>query len=145
MLAARQTPASLRELMLAGHSASSCDLSISVQDLELDVHCMEQPSQCRDIKGLSDGEELQPSCSDSPLPPPLKFCKKSKKSEGLSDPGASCTPSSTLVYTRAIRKAMGQVVVKDEAALWSSSEVVRQVSIINVSQLMRAAIPDETQ
>jgi hypothetical protein len=129
MLAARSAPASMSELMLAGHSASLCDMSISVEGLTLDIQGHERAqgrSLCADSKNSS-------SCDDSSaLPAPTKFCKNS------SDRHSSSTqppPDSSVEANRAVRRALGLAIVKDEAALWSSCEEVRQISATNVSKM----------
>ena len=123
---------SMRELMLAGHSASSCDLSIPVEDLTLDVQALE-PTQSRQTKGLcSDGTE-------SFLPAPRKFCKKS------SDHGYRVGPiphTSSIEIKRAIRQLSGSAIAKEEAAHWTSCAQARQVSATKVSKLLSIAESD---
>ena len=121
MLAA---PPTMHEMMLAGHSASSCDLSISVQDLALDV------PQCRNMK--FDGAASSTCNDSSTLPAPRKFCKKSSDNDDCSD---LVSPTSSLETKRAFRQALGLALVEDEAASWTSSAEVRKVSAQNVSKL----------
>ena len=133
MLAARLAPPSMRELMLAGHSASSCDITIPVQDLALDVQALE-PSQSRYMKN---------SCSEgtdtSTLPAPRKLCKKLCDHSCSSD---SNTPTSSIENKRAIRQALGLALANEEPAHWSSCAEERQVSAKKVSKLFITSDPE---
>ena len=137
MQAARITPASLSDLMLAGHSASSCDLSLSVEGFSLAVQDWEK-SQCREVQDLekshsrrdmasSDGKA---SSDESTLPAPRKFCKKAIGRDCCWDkiPQFAATE-----VKRSFRRAMGLAIVTHEAANWSSCPEMRQASAHNVS------------
>ena len=123
--------ASLCECMLAGQSASSCDLSISVQGLPLDA--LELP-QCRDAKGpCSDGNTSSSCpCNDhATLPAPRKLIKKASAYDQCSDP---TTPILSVPIKRAFRQASGSDIVRDEPAIWSSGAEERQASATNVAK-----------
>jgi hypothetical protein len=126
----------MHELLLAGHSASvasSCDLSISVPvstaESALDVQTLQGMEQTQ-FRGLcSDGN----SCDDSSFfPAPTKFRKKS----GAGDCSNKYTSDSVscLETKRAVRRAMGLVIVKNESANWESCAEVRQISVSNASK-----------
>lgn len=135
-------PASLCEFMLAGHSASSCDLSFSIQDLGFDVPGLDL-SHSRDLKGIGNVGAAHTPCHDSStLPVPIKFCKKSTKYSCFSDPDPQ---TSLLEAKRAIRRAMGSAIAQDEPAHWSCSAEVRQVSVTNVSKLLSSYLDDEIE
>jgi hypothetical protein len=122
----------MHELMLAGHSASYCDLSISVQDLALDV------PQFQNMK--FDGAASS-TCSDSStLPAPRKFCKKSSDHDYCSDLGF---PTSSLETKRIFRQVLGLALVEDEAASWTSSAELRKVSAQNVPKLFFTSDPKQ--
>ena len=121
---ARSTPASLCEFMLAGQSASSCDLSISVDGM----------------KGLGYDKKASDVCDEpSTLPAPKKFYKKSN--HDLCSKYAS--PILSVETKRELRKAIGLAIMKDEAARWSSSAEARQASAKSVSQLLLYYQPDK--
>ncbi len=137
MLAARNTPPSMCEFMLAGHSASSCNLPISVQDLALDVQALELPHS-QNFKGLCSEKVF--SCNDSSsLPAPRKFCKKLSDHDSCSVPYSSISSKET---KRAFRQALGVTISKDEAAHWSSSTEARQLSASKVSKLFSTSSSD---
>ena len=140
MLAARFVPPSMGDLMLAGHSASSCDLSIPVQDFALNVQALEPPRLC-DLKiACSYGTDYSEGTDSSTLPAPRKFCTKSGDHECSRD---SNPVISSIEIKRALRQKLGLDIVKDEAALWSSSaEAARQASVAKVSKLF---LPSELE
>jgi hypothetical protein len=145
MLAAHCAPASLCEFMLAGHSASSCDLSISIQDLALDAHGLELPPR-QDMKGFDpepDGDASGPRDDVSTqvaLPPPRKFRKKSSSHSCFVE---STPPNSSVEIKRAFRQALGLDIIKDEAAHWPTGMEARQVSAANVSKVFHTSICDK--
>ena len=110
-------PASLCQFMLAGHSASACDLSIAMQDLALDVDVMELPqgrskrSPCPDENGTS--------CYDlsGNMPAPTRFGKK--LNVHVQDSPTSSQISSD-ECKRVFRQAVGLELIQDERAQWSS-------------------------
>jgi hypothetical protein len=140
MQVARTTPATLSDLMLAGHSASSCDLSLSVEGFSLAVQDWEK-SQCRDVQDLeksqsrrdiasSDGKA---SSDESTLPAPRKFCKKLIGHDFCQD---MIPPFATNEVKRSFRRAMGLAIVSHEAANWASCPEMLQASAHNVSMLI---------
>jgi hypothetical protein len=123
MQAVRAAPASMHELMLAGHSASSCDLSISVPGLEFDVQGLEQGYN----RGPITNRKTSNFCDDTlTLPAPTKFCKKSSVHNYSSDHAPQC---SSVESKLTMRRAWGLAIVEDEAALWSSCAEVRRYDV----------------
>lgn len=122
---------------------SSCKISDSAQQLALGVQGLKNPhfqNMCLD--GESTGE-VSSSCEiSSSLPPPARFCKMSKKSNDFNSFNDSNSRSATLQNKRAVRQALGSVIVRDESATWSSSAEVRQTSATFVSRLVLASYFD---
>ncbi len=118
-------PASLCELMLAGHSASACDLSITMQDLALDVNGVELPRD-RSTRSLCP-DENGPSCNGRSfnMPAPTRFRKKSNFQVQDSQTSSHISAEEC---KRDFRKAVGLNLIQDERAQWLSCTGESQVS-----------------
>jgi hypothetical protein len=137
-MAAHSAPASLHDFMLAGHSASACDLSISVQKLSLDAGGLEQ----HDFRGMKDHSpaERAPRCCDDSvtMPAPTRFGKKSNAPNASIDPAPRVSPQEC---KRVFRHAVGLTIVKDESGQWSSGAEEREVTASYVAQLILVSEP----